>query len=158
MAKSFFRGHEYSQYLEGAPSQPPTQLSSQPPSQPPSQPSQHSQVPSLRTLPSLGGGRPFKEDIFYGCKCPCIEHSKFEECSCPTCTLARETVRAWDRQRALWYKERDAPSGQCACGQCCKDSAYRTASRSFASLRSFIQPPLPPKTSPPPSPTPSIFP
>ena len=25
------------------------------------------------------GGMPFKEDIFYQCKCECIEQSKFEE-------------------------------------------------------------------------------
>ena len=60
-------------------------------------------MPSPRTPPFLGGGLPFKEDIFYKCKCPCIEHSQFEECSCPTCTVALETIREWDRQRALWY-------------------------------------------------------
>ena len=101
MAKLFFAGHEYSQYLEG-------------------------------------GGQPFKEDIFYKSKCPCIEQSKFEECSCPTCTIATETVRAWDRQRAVWHREaREA----CSCGHCAKGGAYRSASSSFAKLRSFLHAP-----------------
>ena len=101
MAKLFFAGHEYSQYLEC-------------------------------------GGLPFKEDIFYQSKCRCIEQSKFEECSCPTCTLARETVRDWDRQRKLWYKE---ATDECPCGSCAVDSDYRCASRSFASLRAFLHAP-----------------
>ena len=101
MARLFFAGHEYSQYL-------------------------------------TDGGLPFKEDIFYQCKCECIEQSKFEECACPICTVARETVREWDRQRALWYKE---AGGACSCGACGKDSPYRLASRSFSALRAFLHAP-----------------
>ena len=85
------------------------------------------------------GGRPFKEDIFYQCKCECIEQSKFEECSCPTCTIARETVRDWDRQRPSWFTEAD---GDCPCGgHCSAGSDYRKASRSFAALRAFLHAP-----------------
>lgn len=102
MARTFFRGHEYSQYLaSGEPS--------------------------------------FKEDIFYQMKCPCIEQSKFEECSCPTCTEAMETVRDWDRQRKQWFK--DAGDGLCSCGACAANSPYRQASRAWGKLRSFLHAP-----------------
>jgi hypothetical protein len=101
MARLFFAGHEYSQYVQS-------------------------------------GGLPFKEDIFYQCKCECIEQSKFEECSCPICTVARETIRDWDRQRTGWFKE---AGSTCSCGHCAAGSPYRLASRSFASLRAFLHAP-----------------
>ena len=46
------------------------------------------------------GGRAFKEDIFYQARCKCITQSDFEECSCPHCTIWRESVRSYHRSAA----------------------------------------------------------
>ena len=85
------------------------------------------------------GGKAFKEDIFYEMKCACIEHSTFDECACSTCTEAMETVRDWDRQRRVWFKD-DTECGACN-GACAAKSPYRLASRSWSALRAFVHVP-----------------
>ena len=53
------------------------------------------------------GGTAFGKDIFLQCKCFCIEKSTFSECACPSCTLMREGVRYWNKQRPRWFSEAD---------------------------------------------------
>lgn len=88
------------------------------------------------------GGRPFKKDIFLQSKCFCIAMSDFSECTCPPCTLMRETARGWHQQRAKWHREYDKEgAAPCSCGKCAKGSPYREASGSLGKLREFVHQP-----------------
>jgi hypothetical protein len=88
------------------------------------------------------GGQPFSKDVFLQCKCFCIVKADFQECTCPPCTLMRETLRSWHEQRSKWYRERDTASATaCSCGSCGKGSAYREASGSLSKLRAFVHSP-----------------
>ena len=88
------------------------------------------------------GGRPFKKDIFLQAKCFCIATSDFSECTCPPCTLMRETTRGWHQQRAKWHREYDKEgAAPCSCGKCAKGSPYREASGSLGKLREFVHQP-----------------
>lgn len=81
------------------------------------------------------GGNPFSKDIFLQCKCFCIDKSDFQECTCPPCTLMRETLRGWHEQRTKWYRGHDATSATAyPCGSCGKGSAYREAFSSLSKL------------------------
>jgi hypothetical protein len=82
----------------------------------------------------LNKGTPFKEDIFYQAKCPCITKSDFEECSCPHCTVWRESVRSYHRQRASWHRELSCTTPNCACG----NPEFLQASRSAGTLRTYL--------------------
>ena len=85
------------------------------------------------------GGLPFKRDIFLQAKCFCIEKSDFQECTCPPCTLMRETLRDFHQQRAKWHREYDKEgAAPCSCGECAKGGAYREASGSLGKLRAFV--------------------
>ena len=65
-----------------------------------------------------GGGITFKEDIFYSSRCKCITQSDFEECSCPHCTIWREAVRSYHRQRATWHRDAEASGEKCTMCKC----------------------------------------
>ena len=82
------------------------------------------------------GGQPFGKSVFFECKCFCIDKSDFQECACPTCTVMRENVRGWHRQRAKWHARQE-----CACGACAKGSPFRQASGSLTELRKFVHAP-----------------
>jgi hypothetical protein len=88
------------------------------------------------------GGLPFSKDVFLQAKCFCIDKSDFQECACPTCTLMRETLRAYHQQRARWHRAYDeVGAAPCACGLCAKGSAFREASASLGKLRAFVHAP-----------------
>ena len=84
-----------------------------------------------------GRGGEFKEDIFYSCRCKCITQSDFEECSCPHCTIWREAVRSYHRQRASWHREAEAAGKKCI-GCKCGDPEFLQASKSSGSLRTYL--------------------
>jgi len=79
----------------------------------------------------------FKEDIFYQAKCKSIKQSDLEECSCPHCTVWREGVRSYHRQRQQWHREAKAAGKQCSGCACC-DDAFLNASKSAGTLRTFL--------------------
>ena len=83
------------------------------------------------------GGIPFKEDIFYGARCKCITQTDFEECSCPHCTIWREAVRSYHRQRAAWHREA-AAAGKTCVGCKCGDPEFLQASKSAGTLRAYL--------------------
>lgn len=83
------------------------------------------------------GGNTFKEDVFYNAKCPCIVQSDFEECSCPHCTIWREAVRSYHRQRAAWHREKlPCTTPNCLCGSA--STEFLQASKSAGTLRAYL--------------------
>lgn len=93
----------------------------------------------------LLGGTPISRSFFFSQKCWCIVNADHEECACPLCTQMFELVRDWDRQRSLWYRDADnrkidnpTANGECTCGDCMPDSAYRASSKSVHALNEFL--------------------
>ena len=93
----------------------------------------------------LLGGTPISRSIFFEMKCWCIVNADNEECACPLCTQMFELVKDWDRQRNVWYRDADKRRlneadavGECACGNCGADGAYRAASKSVHALNDFV--------------------
>ena len=67
--------------------------------------------------------------------CPCIKIATIKECSCPICVQFEYHLRAWDRQRREWHKER-----KCQCPGCNgpKADAYFSASKSPSQFRRTV--------------------
>jgi len=86
---------------------------------------------------SYPNGQPFKEDIFYMAKCKCIKPSDDEECSCPHCTVFREAVRSYHKQRVQWHRKAKAEGK--ACTNCaCTDPSFHEMSKSSTMFRTFM--------------------
>lgn len=91
------------------------------------------------------GGKPISRSLFFEMKCWCIVNADHEECACPLCTQMFEMLKDWNRQRSSWYRDVDRrlatdpdAEGECACGNCAPDSAYRHASKSMQALNDFL--------------------
>ena len=93
----------------------------------------------------LLGGKPISRSLFFEMKCWCIVNADHEKCACPLCTQMFELVKDWHRQRSSWYRDADRrraadpeAAGECSCGSCAPDSAYRSASKSVQALNDFL--------------------
>lgn len=70
----------------------------------------------------------------------CISQSDSEECSCPHCTIWRESVRSYHRQRATWHREALVAGKKCVCCKC-GDKDFLQASKSAGTMRAYLHRP-----------------
>ena len=85
----------------------------------------------------ISRGIPFKEDVFYSAKCKCIKQAEDEECSCPDCTVFREAVRSYNKQRVQWHRK--AKDEGKACTNCpCQTEEFLHCGKSSSTFRAFI--------------------
>ena len=86
----------------------------------------------------ISQGIAFKEDIFYQAKCKCIKPAEDEECSCPWCTVFREGVRSYHKQRVQWHRKAKAEGKTCGASCSCHDPSFLSMSRSSSTFRAYL--------------------